>query len=436
MTLVPISEAAIQTGLSIDTLRRWDKGGIIRAVRDSRGVRHFDLSEIQRLQAKKTQRANNDGERFYKIHNDHRLNGFKSIDLFAGAGGTALGLSNAGFEHILLSELDIHASKTLKRNRPNWNVIQGDVAELNFSEHFGDVDLVEGGFPCQAFSYAGRSRGFEDTRGTLFFEFARAIKETMPKVFVGENVKGLLRHDGGRTLETMINTLHSIKHPETGAGYRVAYRVVRAQYHDVPQKRERLLIMGVREDVGDTIFFPKERDYIVTMWDAIGDRPQSDGQSYPPKKWAVLDQVPEGGYWRNLPEAVQREYLGGSFHLSGGKTGMARRLAWDEPSLTLTCSPAQKQTERCHPDETRPLNVREYARIQTFPDDWQFEGGLSQAYKQIGNAVPVNLGYFIGKCCEAMLTGYTETLGEYVEAAKPSEYQERSNSDSDELTLM
>ena len=110
-----------------------------------------------------------------------------------------------------------------------------------------------------------------------------------------------------------------------------------------------------------------------------------------------MSMVPEGGDWRNLPEDIQREYLKGSFHLGGGKTGMARRLAMDEPSLTLTCAPAMKQTERCHPVETRPLTVREYARIQTFPDDWQFAGKRDEQYKQIGNAVPVNLAAAVGR---------------------------------------
>ena len=118
-----------------------------------------------------------------------------------------------------------------------------------------------------------------------------------------------------------------------------------------------------------------------------------------------MKQVPQGGCWKDLPLEIQKEYMGKSFHLSGGKTGMARRLAWDEPSLTLTCAPAQKQTERCHPEETRPLNIREYARIQTFPDDWEFKGSISSQYKQIGNAVPVNLGYHIGRCLIAMLDG-------------------------------
>lgn len=243
----------------------------------------------------------------------------------------------------------------------------------------------------------------------------------MPKVFVGENVRGLVRHDGGKTLQTMLQTLGEIR-GENGERYRVAYRLVKAQYHDVPQKRERLLIMGVRSDVGDKLFFPRERDYIMTVWDAIGDKPKSKGQAYPAKKKSVLDLVPPGGYWRDLPDEIAREYMGGSYFLGGGKTGMARRLSWDEPSLTLTCSPAQKQTERCHPEETRPLNVREYARIQTFPDDWEFEGSLSSIYKQIGNAVPVNLGYYIGKCVQAALGSGSASCLEYAEPADESDY--------------
>ena len=99
--------------------------------------------------------------------------------------------------------------------------------------------------------------------------------------------------------------------------------------------------------------------------------------------------------------------MGKSYYLGGGKTGMARRLSWDDPSLTLTCAPAQKQTERCHPDETRPLTIREYARIQTFPDKWEFQGSISSQYKQIGNAVPVNLGYAMGRALVRLLNQVT-----------------------------
>ncbi|MCX6791226.1 MAG: DNA (cytosine-5-)-methyltransferase, partial [Candidatus Gribaldobacteria bacterium] len=191
-------------------------------------------------------------------------------------------------------------------------------------------------------------------------------------------------------------------------GYRVKYKVLRSQYFDVPQKRERLIIIGVRKDLNIPISFPKEKDYIVPLREALHRCPKSEGQEYPEKKKKILELIPPGGYWRDLSEELQKEYMGASYFMGGGKTGMARRLSWDEPSLTLTCSPAQKQTERCHPDETRPLSVREYARIQTFPDNWKFFGSVSQQYKQIGNAVPVNLGYHIGDMIIKMLNGEAE----------------------------
>lgn len=423
--------------VSIDTLRRWDKGGIIRAYRDGRGVRYFDVEEMRRILNKRQSRSEGGAPPTIRFLSDKELNGLSAIDLFAGGGGTALGLSKAGFSHKLLSEIDPHAAQTLRSNKPEWNVVEGDVANVDFKPYYGALDLLEGGFPCQAFSYAGKSLGFADIRGTLFFEFARAVEETMPKVFVGENVRGLLRHDSGRTLKTMLKTLREIEDPETGYTYSVAYKVVKSQYHDVAQKRERLLIVGVRSDVGNTIYFPKERDYVVSMWEAIGDRPKSEGQEYPESKKRVMDLVPEGGYWRDLPDEIQREYMGGSYFLGGGKTGMARRLSWDEPSLTLTTSPAQKQTERCHPEETRPLNVREYARIQSFPDDWNFSGPVAAQYKQIGNAVPVNLGYYIGKCVQAMIGDTSDEILEFAEEAQTANYafQRRAATEELELTL-
>jgi DNA (cytosine-5)-methyltransferase 1 len=188
-------------------------------------------------------------------------------------------------------------------------------------------------------------------------------------------------------------------------GYRVVTKVLRAQYLDVAQKRERLIILCIRKDLDMPFIFPKEKNYTVALKDVLTNVPHSEGQTYPEKKKKILDQIPPGGYWRDLSDRLQREYMGASYFMGGGKTGMARRLSWDEPSLTLTCSPAQKQTERCHPDETRPLTVREYARIQSFPDTWKFAGSTASQYKQIGNAVPVNLGFHLGKCLIAMLDG-------------------------------
>jgi DNA (cytosine-5)-methyltransferase 1 len=255
---------------------------------------------------------------------------------------------------------------------------------------------MAGGFPCQAFSYAGKSLGFADTRGTLFYEYARLISQVRPKLVIGENVKGLLNHDGGRTLSVIVKELEDL-------GYNVAYKVMRAQFLDVPQKRERLIIFGLRNDQDSQIFFPVEKDYTINLRAAFKGVPKSPGQHYSDSKKKIMELIPEGGYWRDLPDDLQREFMGGSYHLGGGKTGMARRLSWSEPSLTLTCNPAQKQTERCHPKETRPLTVREYARIQTFPDEWEFSGSLSSQYKQIGNAVPVNLGYHVGLAARKIL---------------------------------
>ena len=311
-----------------------------------------------------------------------------------------LGLSKAGFHHVLLNESDTSACNTLRTNRPDWNIIEGDVRHIDFTPIKDKVDFLSGGFPCQAFSYAGKQAGFNDTRGTLFFELARAVSEARPKVFMGENVKGLISHDDGRTFETIKNTIAEL-------GYTlVEPRVLKAIMYQVPQKRERLILIAIRNDIAPFVKFrwPSPFERVLTLQDAFyrgvifdDDVPASEGARYPAKKQQILEMVPQGGDWRDLPEDIAREYLGGSWLLGGGKTGMARRLSLDEPSLTLTCSPCQKQTERCHPLETRPLTVREYARIQTFPDDWKFCGSVNDQYKQIGNAVPVNLAWAVGR---------------------------------------
>lgn len=407
---VSVSAAAKALDVSEDTIRRWSKLGLIKATRDKNKKRFFNLEEIRRLQRKFN--GEGDSTDYQILRSEKVFSDATCIDLFAGAGGTALGFTNAGLSHVLLNEFDKNAAQVLKRNSKshdlNWTVDDRDVHEIDFSAYRAEV--IQAGFPCQAFSYAGKSKGFEDTRGTLFFEFARAIRSVKPKIAIGENVKGLERHDNGRTLKTMLATLDEL-------GYRVNYKVLRAQYLDVPQKRERLIFFAVRKDADCPIVFPKERDYFISMKQALEGCPDSEGQKYPEKKYKIMKQVSEGGCWRDLPENIAREYMGGSYHLSGGKTGMARRLSWDQPSLTLTCAPAQKQTERCHPSETRPLKIREYARIQTFPDDWEFSGSLANQYKQIGNAVPVNLGYHVGRCVLASLGCIP--VGDDMEVVKP-----------------
>ncbi|OSL46936.1 modification methylase Eco47II (Cytosine-specificmethyltransferase Eco47II) (M.Eco47II) [Escherichia coli H605] len=391
-----LSEVADILGVSKETLRRWDTAGKLVSQRnDENNYRFYKKEQLKNFeQAQFLFKSQWPDET--KISN----NVYTVLELFAGAGGMALGLEKAGLKSVLLNEIDSHACKTLRKNRPEWNVVEGDVSQVDFTPYRNTVDVLAGGFPCQAFSYAGKKLGFEDTRGTLFFEFARAAKEINPKVLLAENVRGLLNHDDGRTLETIKNII-------TDLGYTLFEpRVLKAIFYKVPQKRERLIIVAVRNDLADGIDYewPSSYNKILTLKDALkkgelydSDVPESEGQKYPKRKAEILSMVPPGGYWRDLPEDIQKEYMLKSFYLGGGKTGMARRLSWDEPSLTLTCAPAQKQTERCHPEETRPLTVREYARIQTFPDEWVFEGPMSAKYKQIGNAVPVNLSFAVGK---------------------------------------
>lgn len=318
----------------------------------------------------------------------------KSIELFAGAGGLAYGLENAGFEHKLLLEIDKYASETLRMNFDSNIVYEEDITKvktenLNISE---EIDLISGGAPCQSFSYAGLRRGIEDARGTLFYEYARFVKYYRPKLFLFENVRGIINHDNGKTLATILEIFRKLN-------YEVSWKMLRAVDYEVAQKRERVFIVGVRDDIHKHLGefkFPKPIEEKLVLRDVLKDVPLSEGAKYPEHKKHVLDLIPPGGYWRDLPDEIAKKYMGKSYYLGGGKTGMARRMHWDEPSLTLTTSPAQKQTERCHPDETRPFTVQEYARIQGFPDEFKFSGSMNNKYKQIGNAVPINLAFHIG----------------------------------------
>ncbi len=388
-----IEEASQIIGKSKETLRRWDRQGKLTALREP--ISNYRIYNKEQLNLFSHLSDN----KFDDIVDNsvQPLNNYSVLELFAGAGGLAIGLEKAGLKCIALNEIDKWACQTLRENRPNWNVLEGDVKDYNFEMYKNKVDIITGGFPCQSFSYAGKRLGLKDARGTLFYEFARVVKEVNPPICIGENVKGLKSHEKGETLRGMISILDEI-------GYKVVpIKVLKAINFNVPQKRERLFLVGIRKDIEITFDYPNPHNHIYNLEDALKkgelyncDVPVSEGAKYPEYKKEILDLIPPKGYWRNLPMELQKGYMGKSFYLGGGKTGMARRIGWDEPSLTLTCSPAQKQTERCHPDETRPFTVREYARIQTFPDEWKFMGSVSQQYKQIGNAVPCNLGQEVG----------------------------------------
>lgn len=322
---------------------------------------------------------------------------YKSIELFAGAGGLALGLEQAGFDTIGLIEIDSSAAETLRKNRPEWNVINEDIEKIScldlenyFGINKGELDLLSGGAPCQSFSYAGKRLGLEDARGTLFYHYAVFLHKLQPKMFLFENVRGLLTHDNGKTYKTITDIF-------SAEGYEIQKAVLNAWDYGVPQKRERLITIGIRKDLADKISFsfPKPHEYKPVLRDILLDCPKSCGTRYSKRKEEIFSLVPPGGYWRDIPENIAREYMKSCWNMEGGRTGILRRMSLDEPSLTVLTSPSQKQTDRCHPIEPRPFTVRENARCQTFPDEWEFCGSIGQQYKQVGNAVPVKLSYEI-----------------------------------------
>lgn len=330
-----------------------------------------------------------------------------AIELFAGAGGLALGIEKAGFDTLGLIEIDKDASDTLRRNRPKWRVINDDIANiscLDLQDYFGlkqgELDLLSGGAPCQSFSYAGKRLGLEDARGTLFYHYAKFLEQLQPKMFLFENVRGLLTHDKGRTYKTITDIFES-------EGYHIQKKVLNAWDYGVAQKRERLITVGIRNDlIGEISFnFPRPHTYKPVLRDILLDCPFSEGTPYSDYKRKIFEMVPPGGYWRDIPEDIAKEYMKSCWYMEGGRTGILRRLSLDEPSLAVLTSPSQKQTDRCHPIEARPFTVRENARCQSFPDDWQFCGSVGSQYKQVGNAVPVNLAFDIAKQIKHSLEG-------------------------------
>ncbi len=270
-------------GVSKATLAKWEANGTFVPQIGEGGRKYFYISDIAHVpEIEQMIYSNWETEMQTKP-----LRAYTSIELFAGAGGMALGMEKAGFSHLLLNEIDKDACKTLRFNRPEWQVVEQDIREVSFKQFEDKVDFLSGGFPCQAFSYAGKQGGFNDTRGTLFFEMARAIQQVRPKIFMGENVKGLLAHDGGKTLATIKQTIVDL-------GYTlIEPRVLRAIKFQVPQKRERLILIAIRNDIAERVKYqwPQPYNRIMTLRDALykgdlfdTDVPLSDGQKYPPKK--------------------------------------------------------------------------------------------------------------------------------------------------------
>ena len=293
MELLNEFEVSNLLNVPLHRLNTWAKNGKLVPAKLN-GVKKYDRDSLLKFEIAKDI-FNSKWEEFIKIKPKRK---YTSIELFAGAGGMALGMEKAGIEHILLNEFEKNSCNTLRINRPKWNVLEDDIRNVDFSNYKNKADIVTGGFPCQAFSSAGKKLGFEDTRGTLFFDFARCIKEVQPKIFIGENVKGLFNHDKGKTLEVIKQSIKDI-------GYTlIEPTVLKSMYYKVPQKRERLILVGIRNDLAKHINkfeFPEKYHKVLTVSDAFKKGilynksvPKSQGVEYPQRKKEIMEEVSQG----------------------------------------------------------------------------------------------------------------------------------------------
>lgn len=378
-----------------------------------------------------------------------------SISLFSGAMGLDLGLEQAGFETRAAVEIDKWSCATIRYNRPDLPLLSGDIRNIDAAIivraaglRRGKIDLIAGGPPCQSFSTAGKRSSLADVRGGLFQDFARVVEYAQPRFFVMENVRGILsaaiRHrpleqrgaanapldadeEQGSALSVILRRLGD------ELGYQVVHGLVDAVNYGVPQFRKRVVFLGSRDHefaangsmVPLTIedLLPPTHAEVPTVeqpyrWATLGEAIKSlrdrkpEYLKYSEARLKFLRLIPPGKNWRHLRtygDELVREALGGAYDSSGGKVGFFRRLTFDRPSPTVPATPIQKGTSLCHPTKDRVLSVREYARVQQFPDEWVFAGPTAEKYRQIGNAVPSGLGRAIGLA-----------IGAYLEDERPS----------------
>lgn len=348
------------------------------------------------------------------------------ISLFSGAMGLDIGLAKAGLNVVIGQDFDASCVKTMRAN--GHKVLEGDIREIEPQQllsltglHIGEPFLICGGPPCQPFSTAGKRLGINDPRGSLFMDFIRMIDYIRPRFFVMENVKGImsapLKHvplaerdekDPEQRLGTVLDVILS---EFNKLGYKTVYGVLDAVNYGVPQFRERFVLIGSRDN--EDIFLPIPTHFQMHQnqeyqWQSVRsviedlEFDSDECATLSDERLKFLKMVPQGGNWRDLPEDIIPIAMGGAYTSGGGKVGFYRRLSYDQPSPTVVTSPVQKATMMCHPTQNRPLSVKEYARIQQFPDNWIFTGTTAAKYRQIGNAVPVGLAEAIGKAVIAV----------------------------------
>jgi len=346
------------------------------------------------------------------------------IDLFAGAGGLSIGLEKAGFQLVAATDWDHYSCETLRTNHPSVVIKEGDINNINlgkFSAELGqvEIDLIAGGPPCQGFSQLGK-RQKDDPRNQLWRQYMRVVAHFRPKVFLMENVPQLLASDEYIEIKKIANEL----------GYTVRERVLHAVDYGAPQKRKRAIIIGSRigtpEHPEPTHCDPRKLSLLNqslktwrTVRDAIGDLPPKPsgenwhvGRNPTEKSLRRYKSIPPGGNRFDLPENLMPDCWK---RKKTGSTDVFGRIEWDKPSLTIRTEFFKPEKGRyLHPSEHRPITIREAARLQTFPDTYVIVGSNVQAAKQVGNAVPSELGRAVGTKLLELINAHLDSLNDEV----------------------
>lgn len=350
-----------------------------------------------------------------------------TLSFFSGAMGLDIGLEKEGFNVVLACEFDKACRNTIVLNEPEVGLISDirnyttkQIIEFSGLNDKSQVDVIVGGPPCQAFSTAGKRLGFADDRGNVFLKYLEVIEDIKPMYFVIENVRGLMSSElqvevkddiisqfSDALLKEKGSSLYYVVRRLESAGYCLNFDLYNSANFGTPQQRERIVIIGTLSSTKVNTLTPthsKDGELGLPKWRTIREAfellrnvKQHEHITYSDKRAKLYENLTSGQNWRNLSLELQKEALGGAFHLGGGKTGFMRRLDWNKPSPTVVTNPAMPATDLCHPDEIRPLSVEEYKVIQEFPLDWKIAGNTTDKYKQIGNAVPVGLGRAIGR---------------------------------------
>lgn len=365
------------------------------------------------------------------------------VSLFTGAMGLDLGFEEQGFDVRIALDNDVAVEATIRANNRSIPVVTNRVSEVSTSDllylaglRVGEATVVTGAPPCEPFTTVGSRNGFSDRRANAVHSFIRIVRESRPEYFAFEEVPGFLRaakrhisfYERVKMREDEMDpdirlgsAFDEVMEDFRSTGYHLSFdpgnpkaSLLNSADFGAPQKRIRFVLIGARD--GPRITLPKPthaapgskevRDgsrYPWMLLRAALAGIESDGDEYVrfPEKWGqYLHMVPQGGCWKDLPEHLHPVVLGGAYDdgrdpltvgMKGGRTGYLRRLSWDRPSPTLVDRPTNKANCLCHPDESRPLSIKEYARIQGFHDEWVFSGSLSQRYRLIGQATPIRL---------------------------------------------